>query len=168
MGIFRGRGAEVDFIAIKAAMAPAVRLWEAAYIVILNPGPNGVHLRDKDDAAFIWHGHARVQPYRREVATATTTNPTTNQSVRFQVDFSEDGVIPDIKTDYQVVVLPESLSGIELNDPAMPYYQHVVRSALNSSQAWIRTIEAQVNTGVRVQYADSITGDPEAGFTWTV
>lgn len=161
-----GRGAEVDVLAIKNEMRNAVRQWESVHIVVLNPGENGVYLRDKNNSAFIWHGMARLQPYRREVATATITQPTTNQSVRFQVDFSQDGTLPDIRTDYQVVVLPESLTGIVLNDPFLPYYQHIVRSALNSSLAWIRTIECQVNTDLRVNYSASITSDGLGGFKW--
>lgn len=168
MGVFRGRGSQVDVIAIKAEMAPAVRQWESVYVVLINPGPNSVYLRDNNNAAFVWHGMARVQPYRREVATATTTNPTTNQSVRFQVDFSADGAIPDIKTDWQVAVLPESLTGIELADPDLPTYVHVVRSALNSSQAWVRTIETQVNTELRVDYGVAIESNGAGGWQWVV
>lgn len=166
MGVFLGRGADIDFVAIKNEMAPVTHRWQGAYVVILNPGPNLVYLRDKNDAAFVWHGLARMQPYRREVATATVTNPTTNASVRFQVDFSADGAIPDIKTDYQVAVLPESLSGVPLTDPFMPFYQHVVRSSMNSSMAWLRTIECQVNTEARMNYAASIQGSPGTGFSW--
>lgn len=166
MGVFLGRGADVDVIAISQEMRKAVRQWETVYVIILDPGPNGIYLRDKNNTAFKWDGFARVQPYRREVATATTTNPTTNQSVRFQIDFSQDGVIPDIKTGWQIAVLPESLTGLPLNDPMMPLYQHVVRSALNSSLAWIRTIETQVNTEMRVNYGAAIQGSMDTGWTW--
>jgi hypothetical protein len=164
MGVFRGTGASVDVMAISAEMAPAVRQWESAYVVIIDPGANNINLRDKNNAAFKWHGMARVQPYRREVATATTTNPTTNQTVRFQIDFGVDGAIPDIKTNWQVVVLPESLSGIPVPDPYLSVYQHVVRSAMNSSLAWIRTIECQVNTEVRPNY--QIESDGADGWRW--
>lgn len=166
MGVFLGRGSQVDVRAISLEMRKSVRDWETVHIVILNPGENGAYLRDRNDAAFVWDGMARLQPYRREVATATVTQPTTNQSVRFQVDFSEDGGIPDIRTDYQVVVLPESLTGIQLNDPYLPFYQHVVRSTLNSSLAWIRTIECQVNTDLRVNYSVSVTTDGGGGYKW--
>ena len=165
MGVYSGRGATVDINAISADMRKSVRLWEGAFIVILDPGPQGVYLRDKNNAAFKWAGMARVQPYRREVATATTTNPTTNQSVRFQVDFSEDGVLPDIKTNWQVAVLSPP-DGTLIPDPYISNYQHVVRSALNSSLAWIRTIECQVNTELRVDYDLSIQPDGSGGWQW--
>lgn len=167
MGVFRGRGASVDTIAISQEMRQSVRDWENIYVIIIDPGKDGINLRDKNNAAFVWDGFARVQPYRREVATATTTNPTTNQTIRFQIDFSQDGAIPDIKTGWQVAVLPESLSGVPLNDPYLSVYQHVVRSALNSSLAWIRTIECQVNTEARVNYGTAIQGTPETAWTWT-
>ncbi len=165
MGVFKGIGAVVDVNAISQEMRQAVRQWESAYVVILDPGANSINLRDKNPAAFKWHGMARVQPYRREVATATTTNPTTNQTVRFQIDFGADGAIPDIKTNWQVVVLPESISGVAVPDSFLSVYQHVVRSALNSSLAWIRTIECQVNTEVRPNY--QIQSDGAGGWEWT-
>ncbi len=168
MGVFRGRGAIVDTLAISQEMRKSVRQWESALVAIINPGPNDTWLRDKNNAAFIWSGMARVQPYRREVGTATVTNPTTNQSVRFQIDFSQDGVIPDILTGWQVIVLPESLTGIELPDPYISSYQHVVRSNLNSSQAWIRTIETQVNTERRVNWGAAIETNGSGGWQWVV
>lgn len=166
MGVFLGRGATVDVNAISNEMRKSVMQWATVYVIILNPGPNGIYLRDKSPAAFVWDGFARVQPYRREVATATVTNPTTNQTVRFQIDFSKDGAVPDIKTDWQVAVLPESLSGIATPDPFLHRYQHVVRSAMNSSLAWVRTIETQANTEVTVDYGAAITGTPGTGWSW--
>ena len=167
MGVFSGRGAAVDINAISQEMRQSVRMWMGAYVVLINPGPNSVYLRDKNNAAFEWAGLARVQPYRREVATATTTNPTTNQSVRFQVDFGADGVLPDVKTNWQVAVLSPP-DGTVIPDPYISNYQHVVRSALNSSLAWIRTIECQVNTELRVPYDTSIEPNGSGGWQWVV
>lgn len=160
MGVFRGRGAEVAALAISEEMRKAVRQWENAHILIINPGPNGIYLRDKNNAAFVWDGYARAQPYRREVPAAAVGNPTTNQSVRFQVDFSEDGAIPDIKTGFRVLVLPD----IEVPDPYLSVYEHVVNSALNSSFAWVRTIETQVNTELRPNY--QIEPNGSGGWQW--
>lgn len=148
MGVFRGRGAEVAALTISDQMRDAVRLWENAHILIIDPGPNSVYLRDKNPLAFVWAGMARVQPYRREVPAAAVGNPTTNQSVRFQIDFSKDGIIPDIKTGWRVLVLTD----VEIPDPYISEYEHVVNSALNSSLAWVRTIETQVNTESRPTY----------------
>lgn len=148
MGVFRGRGAEVAALNIADEMSPAVRKWQNAHILIINPGPNNVYLRDRNNAAFVWDGMARVQSYRREVPAAAVGNPTTNQSVRFQVDFSEDGVIPDIQTGWRVLVLDD----LEIPDLYESKYEHVVNSALNGSYAWNRTIETQVNTEARPNY----------------
>jgi hypothetical protein len=160
MGVFRGRGAEVAALGISDQMRDAVRLWENAHILIIDPGPNSVYLRDKNPLAFIWDGMARVQPYRREVPAAAVGNPTTNQSVRFQVDFSKDGVIPDIKTGWRVLVLND----VEIPDPYISEYEHIVNSALNSSLAWVRTIETQVNTESRPSY--QIEPNGLGGFQW--
>jgi hypothetical protein len=160
MGVFRGRGAEVDILAISQEMRKSVRQWENAHIIIINPGPNGTYLRDKSPLAFVWDGMARVQPYRREVPAAAVANPTTNQSVRFQVDFSEDGAIPDMKTGYRILVLDD----VEIPDPYISEYEHVVNSALNSSMAWIRTIETQVNTETRANY--HFEPDGAGGWQW--
>jgi hypothetical protein len=160
MGVFRGRGAEVDTFAISREMRQAVGLWQNAHILIINPGPNATYLRDKNNAAFVWDGMARVQPYRREVPAAAVGNPTTNQSVRFQVDFERDGLIPDILTGFRVLVLDD----VELPDPYISEYEHIVNSALNSSMAWVRTIETQVNTEARPTY--NIEPNGSGGYQW--
>lgn len=166
MGVFRGRGAQIDVMAISQTMRDAVRPWETVPIIILDPGPNGAFQRTKDNAAFKWHGMARRQPYRREVITAQVGNPTTKQSVRFQIDFDKDGPIPVIQTDWRVVVLPESLTGIATPDPHMARYQHVIQAADNSSLAWIRTIECQVNTEQVTHWGNSIRSDGAGGWEW--
>lgn len=166
MGVFRGRGAKIDVMAISLEMREAVSAWFTVYVVVLDPGSNGKFIKDKNPAALIWQGYARVQPYRREVFTATPTQPTTNQSVRFQIDFSKDGAIPDIRSEFQVAVLPVSMTGNELPDPYLPVYQHIVLSTNNSSLAWVRTLETQSNTQVRVNWTTQFEGNTDDGFTW--
>lgn len=166
MGVASGWGSRVDINAISEEMRQAVRLWENAYIVILNPGPNGSLIRTKSPTAILWHGYARVQPYRRENQIAQQTDPVTTQTVRFQVDFSKDGNIPDIKTDYCVWVLPESLSGVAIPDPFLSQYRYDVNASMNSSFAWIRTIEAVVNSQIRIDPADNLESDGAGGYQW--
>lgn len=171
MGVFNGRGARIDVLAISMEMRKSVRMWESAYILIIDPGANNINLTSKNNAAFVWHGLARRQPYRREVQVAQVTNPTTTQTVRFQIDFTEDGPIPDIKTNHQVWVVPTALvlsaTGEAINEYPDPYitaYQHVVQGADNSSLAWIRTLETTVDTKVRPNYRVEPNGT--GGFRW--
>lgn len=171
MSVFNGRGARVDVLAISQEMRKAVRLWETVYVLIIDPGTNNSYLTGKNNAAFVWHGFARRQPYRREIQIAQVTNPTTQNSVRFQIDFSEDGAIPDIKTNWHVWVVPVdqvlAATGLEINaypDPYITAYQHVVNASDNSSQAWIRTIETSVDTKIRPNY--QVIPDGSGGFQW--
>lgn len=165
MGVFRGSGADVDPLAISQEMRGAVRLWETCQIVIIDPGVNNVNLSTKSPSAFAWNGLARVQPYRREIGVATPTNPTTTQTVRFQVDFSADGVIPFVKHGFQILVLTEAQGNAEQPDPHLTEYVHVINASMNSSLAWIRTYETTVNTEYRNTFA--IQSDGAGGIEWT-
>lgn len=161
MGLFANG---VDAMAMSMEMRKSVRQWETCMVVILDPGVNQAYFRGKSANAFVWSGMARYQPYRREVIANAQTNPTTMQSARFQVDFSEDGVLPEIKTGYRVWVLPESLSGIEPPDPYISLYDHVVSASANSSLAWVRTIETEFDTEGRPNY--QIASDGSGGWEW--
>ncbi len=137
----------------------ALRPWQTVQIVILNPGPNNTLFTTKDPAAFVWNGMARYQPYRKDIPIAQVTAPTTTATARFQVDFTRDGVLPDIRTNYQVLIVPDLYP-----DPYISVYVHVVTSAMNSSMAWIRTIETIVDTRTRENFA--IQPDGSGGFMW--
>jgi hypothetical protein len=153
-------------MAISQEMRQAVRLWETVEILIVDPGSNSSNIRNKVPEAIKWHGLARRQPYRREVQAGVVTNPTNNQSVRFQIDFDADGAIPDIHKDWQIFVLPQSLTGLATPDNKMSVYLHVVSAADNSNLAWIRTIECQVNTEIRVNPGNVFQSDGSGGYEW--
>jgi hypothetical protein len=162
MGLYDGRGAGINPMAIQQAMAESLRVWQTVKIVILAPGPNSVYFKTKDPAAFLWSGEARYQPYRKDIPIAQVTNPTTTGTARFQVDFTRDGVLPDIRTDYVVLIVP--MAGVEYPDPFITQYVHTVTSAMNSSLAWVRTIETIVDTKQRENFA--IQPDGSGGFEW--
>lgn len=166
MGVFRGRGASIDIMGISMEMRQSVRQWESVEIIIVDPGANSSNVKNKVSSAIKWHGLARRQPYRREVQVGVVTNPTNNQSVRFQIDFDKDGVIPDIHKDWQIFVLPQSLSGLETPDQYMDRYLHIVSATDNSSLAWIRTIECQVNTEIAVNPGNIFQSDGSGGYEW--
>jgi hypothetical protein len=168
MGVFKGRGATVDVNAISAEMRDAVRPWETAYILILDPGRDMVNFKTKDPAALVWDGRARVQPYRREIAVGVPADPTTTQTVRFQIDFTKDGAIPLIRSGYYVIVIDPALvpdAGIEAYpDPYITNYVHIVNASMNSSMAWIRTLETITNTERRNDF--QIESDGAGGLQW--
>lgn len=164
MGVFAGRGAQIDVLAISDTMRNSVRQWETCRIVILDPGKNSVNFAQKSDAAFVWTGWARVQPYRREIAVAVPADPTVTQTYRFQVDFTKDGVIPLIRSGYRIIALPESLGNIPQPDPQISDYEHVVNSAVNSSLAWQRTIETITNLERRPDYEFGL--DDDGNLVW--
>jgi hypothetical protein len=174
MSVFNGRGSRVDVLAISQEMRQAVRLWETVYVIVLDPGVNDAYFTGKNSAAFKWHGFARYQPYRKDIPIAQVTNPTTTATARFQIDFDADGAIPDIKTNYRVLIIPASQANEilpadgqinEYPDPFITQYVHVVTSAMNSSQAWIRTIETIVDTRTRENFAIRSKAD-DTGFEW--
>lgn len=162
MGVFDGRGAQINPMAVSLALRDSLRGWQTVRVVILDPGANNVNFTSKNAAAFKWDGWARYQPYRKDIPIAQVTNPTTTATARFQVDFTKDGVIPDIKTNWIVLIVNEP--GVEYPDPRITGYVHVVTSAMNSSLAWVRTIETIVDTRTRENFA--IEPDGSGHFRW--
>ena len=154
MGLFVGKNAApIDVMAVSKEMRKGVRLWQSAMVVLIDPNVTGAL------PLIIWSGLARVQPYRKDLSQNQVTNPTTTGTVRFQVDFAEDGVIPDVQTNFEVYVLPTALSGIEYPDPYISEYAHIITSGMNSSLAWVRTIETTVNTEAKPNYNIVPDGD---------
>ena len=167
MSVFSGRGAQVDVMGISLEMRKAVRLWQPEYILVPDPGPDKINYREKRPAAFVWHGFARVQPYRREIAVSVPADPTTTQTVRFQLDFEEDGAIPLMRTGFEVVVVPADLAPADAPpepDPHISEYTHTINASMNSSQAWIRTLETITNTERRNTLR--IESDGAGGYRW--
>lgn len=138
----------------------SLRPWQTVKIVVLDPGANNVKFTTKDNSSFKWHGMARYQPYRKDIPIAQVTAPTTTATARFQIDFVKDGAIPDIVTNYVVLIVDNG----DYPDPYVTQYVHVVTSAMNSSLAWIRTIETIVDTRTRENFA--IQDNGSGGYMW--
>lgn len=96
-----------------------------------------------------WSGWARVQPLRNTVSAARASNPTTTRVVQFWVDDPET-VTFDFKPGLRLVV-DGNVDG-DNNDPELSRYLYVIVGALNSSQAWQRTIDTQVDLENRPNY----------------
>lgn len=173
MGLYDGRGAGISPLDISLEMRKSLRLWQSVYVVILDPGANNVKFTSKDNTSFKWKGLARYQPYRKDIPIAQVTNPTTTSTARFQIDFEADGAIPDIKTNYIVMILEPALANLALPtseqisaypDPFIIQYVNVVTSSMNSSLAWVRTIETITDTKTRENFAIEYNG--AGGFRW--
>jgi hypothetical protein len=95
----------------------------------------------------VWSGWARVQPLRNTVSTWRASNPTTTRIVQFWVDDPET-VTVDFKPGLRFAVDPE----IETNDPSHSQYLYVTLGGINSSQAWQRTVDTQVDLENRPNY----------------
>lgn len=93
----------------------------------------------------VWSGYARIQPIRNSVTTWRATNPTSTRIVQFWVDFPDRQVI-DFKPGLRIAV---ERGG---NDPWLTEYQYTVVGALNSTQAWQRTVDTQVDLENRPNY----------------
>jgi hypothetical protein len=98
----------------------------------------------------IWSGWARVQPIRNTVNSWRATNPTTTRVVQFWVEFPDDIVIDLQKAGLRIAI--ENLPDDDNNDPWLAEYQYVILGGLNSSQAWQRTIDTQVDLENRPNY----------------
>lgn len=151
MGLFVNN--TIDPMAISQEMRKAVRQFQTTKIVLIDPRIT------EDLPVIVWSGMARVQPYRKDLSSPQVANPTVVATVRFQVDFDQDGPLPDIETNFQVYVLPQELSGLTYPDVYISEYAHIVTSAMNGSLAWQRTIETTVNTESRPNYNIVRVGD---------
>jgi hypothetical protein len=145
-----------DFGAVAAYMKPHVEPFVdgKAWIHLIDPTLIEEDINIKAGTMTVtggpvWSGWARVQPIRNDVNAWRATNPTTTRTVQFWVEFPEDQTI-DIKPGFRICVDP--LVDGDNNDPWLAEYQYVVMGGLNSTQAWQRTINTQVDLEIRPNY----------------
>lgn len=133
----------IDFAKIALEMRRTVALWYNATIEIINPNIESqewdpiTNSFDNSPETVVYCGKARIQPIR------TTSTPDLGitqgaiRAIRVQVPY--DANVPFIPKGFQVKVI----SGGE--DHVLQSLQFVVRSAVNSSYGWNRTIECDVD-----------------------
>lgn len=142
MGVFAG-GAP-DFRAISGAMSEVTSLWMNGEIQILDPNLEGMTWNEwtnemTGSPIVLWTGRARIQPIRSadyrqpEVGFASASI----RRVRFQVplDDTRDYVRPG----FQVKVTDGAMF------PDLTELNYVIRTAFNSSYAWLTTVECEVD-----------------------
>ena len=149
MGAFRGRGVSLDFAAISQEMGPVAELWMNGIVQIIDPNLEDVG-DDWDvelnlptgsaEPTVLLQTKARIQP--RIPLSATRTN---------DVGFSENSVRA-IKVAIPLGVEPEFLrKGLQVlvvdggEDQALNGMIFIIKSAINSGQAWVRTIDCEAD-----------------------
>ena len=145
MGAFVGGGP--DFGAISSVMGEATSLWMNATIEIYDPNLRDLEWNEwtnemEGDAILVWEGIARVQPIRNaDVQTPSVGFATSSlRRVRIQAPLDPD-------RDY---IRPGFLVKVKNADlyPDLEELDLIVTTALNSTYAWLTTIDCDVNAKV--------------------
>lgn len=156
-----------DYAAMAEYMRPRVEPFYKgkAWIHIIDPTLITVQTNIKAGTRTvtgdpIWSGWSRIQPIRNTVSTWRATNPTTTRIVQFWVDFPKDIDIDLQKSGLRIAV--ERLDDeTDNNDPWLAQYQYVILGGINSTQAWQRTIDTQVDMENRPNYDMAAWPKPE-------
>lgn len=144
MGLFADPGFSVPEIA--AEMRQSVEEWMTGSIQIVDPNiKDQKHDRWTNQptgagATVLWAGKARIQPIRTPLDAKEPMGETSIAAVRFQIPIAALGDTPVRKGLRVLVVNPGE-------DPTLDRYQYIVRRSINSSMAWNRTIECEVDLG---------------------
>ena len=154
-----------DFGGVAEFMRPKVREFYQgkAWVHLIDPtaitrGPVDITVGTVAVSVVpIWSGWARIQPLRNTVNTWRATNPTTTRIVQFWVDDPET-ILVDFKPGLRFAVDPD----VETNDPSHSQYLYTVLGGINSSQAWQRTIDTQVDLENRPNYDATAWPKPPA------
>jgi hypothetical protein len=157
MGVYSGLGAAVDIPAIAASMRPAVEAWFSGIVRIIDPNTGAgafdpvANATTGSGPSLIWEGSARIQPVRSTTNAVVGYAQTKIRGIRFQVplDILHQGVI---RAGLQVFVIDGG------EDSTLETYQYTINSGINSSGAWTRTIEADVDLTAVGVVAPETTG----------
>jgi hypothetical protein len=140
VGVFAGG---VSFANIGADMASTVRLWMNATIQIVDPNVgDGVwnpytNTETGGEHTVIWQGPARIQHLKSDTSPIVGYSEVGIRGIRLQIPL--DPAAGFIRKGLQIIVTDGG------NDYELEQLQFVISSAVNSSYAWIRTIEAEVD-----------------------
>jgi len=141
MGVFTGGG--LDFAAISAEMGKTMLSWMNATVQIVDPNTADAEWNPftneyvGGDATVLWQGPARIQHLTGETLPEVGYSQVGIRGIRLQVPM--DPELGFVRKGLQVIVT-DGGSDVELEQ-----LQFVVTSAINSSYAWVRTIECEVD-----------------------
>jgi len=133
----------IDFAKIATEMRTIVARWYNATVQIIDPNVGdqvwdpSTNAYTGDTATVVWSGSARIQPLRTARTPDMTVTQGAIEAIRVQVPY--DSGLSLVRKGLQVKVT----SGGE--DAVLADLQFVVRSAINSSYGWNRTIECDVD-----------------------
>lgn len=137
------RSTPIDFAAIATEMRDIVSRWYNGQIKIIDPNIGDTvwdvttNAYTGNAAVEIYSGAARIQPIRNARTPDLGVTQGAIESIRVQVPY--DATIGLVRKGLQVQVV----SGGE--DVTLQDLQFVVRSGINSSYGWNRTIECEVD-----------------------
>ena len=136
-----------DYAAVAAFMRPRIRPFVEGkeWVHLIDPTQTVTSLNKAQGTQTVtvtpvWSGWARIQPLRNTVSTWRASNPTTTRIVQFWVDDPET-----LQLDFRPGLRFAVDDVVTANDPAHSLYLYVILGGINSSQAWQRTIDTQVD-----------------------
>lgn len=160
MGVFANGG--INFSAISAEMRSTMVHWFNATIQIVDPNVEDVewdvytNTQTGGTKTVIWSGPARIQHLKNDALPTVGYSQTDIRGIRIQLPY--DAEIGLIRKGLQVVVTDGG------SDPILEQLGFVVTSSINSSYAWGRTIECEVDLkSVADSTWSSIAGHVEDG-----
>lgn len=141
MGVFANGG--INFSAISAEMRGTMAHWFNATIQIVDPNVEDVewdvytNTQDAGTPTVLWSGPARVQHLTPNRTPDVAYSQTDIRGIRIQLPY--DVEVGLIRKGLQVIVTDGG------SDPVLEQLGFVVKSSINSSYAWNRTIECDVD-----------------------
>ena len=133
----------IDFAKIALEMRPTVARWYNAEVEVIDPNLQDVEWDEVTNEyentpeVVVWSGKARIQPLRTASTPDLGIMQGAIEAIRVQVPYDAD--LSLVRKGMQVKVI----SGGE--DHVLESLQFVVRSAVNSSYGWNRTIECDAD-----------------------
>jgi len=141
MGTFTG--GSIDFAAISTEMRSTMLPWMNGAIQIVDPNVDEqewnpfTNTYTGGSSTVIWSGPARIQHLSSETTPTVGYTQTGIRGIRIQVPM--DTEMGFVRNGLQVIVTDGG------SDPELEQLSYVITSAINSSYAWSRTIEAEVD-----------------------
>lgn len=141
MGVFASGG--INFSAISDEMRATMQHWFNATIQIVDPNVEDLEWDVYSNAqtggtkTVMWSGQARVQHLRNDSMPVVGYSQTDIKGIRIQLPY--DAELGLIRKGLQVIVTDGG------SDPVLEQLGFVITSSINSSYAWNRTIECEVD-----------------------
>ncbi len=141
MGVYANAG--INFANISAEMRNTVAHWFNATIQIVDPNVGDVewdivnNVQVGGSKTVLWSGQARIQHLKRDSTPDVGYSQTDIRGIRIQAPMDLD--LGLVRKGLQIIVTDGG------SDAVLEQLGFVVRSAVNSSYAWGRTIECDVD-----------------------